>query len=134
MPSTELATKDWWDKLQVVSTLLGAVAVPVVLLLLGHWLTQSLLERETKARFVELAVEILRTDPEVTSNIPGLRDWAVDIINDYSRKPLPLTSAEALVSAPLRTGGCCVTCGGTTICGTTVKMECGSCSVGGALP
>lgn len=68
--------KDLWDKLHTVSGLLGTVAIPVVALLLGHWFTQSLKQGEAKARLVELAVDILKTDPKNTNSVPGLRDWA----------------------------------------------------------
>jgi hypothetical protein len=120
--------KDGWDKLQILAT----VAMPLVVLLLGHWLTQSLKQGETKARLVEVAVEVLKTDPKVTEGVPGLRDWAVKVINEYSEQPLPAQSAKGLLTRSLpiketRDTGCCVSCEGVTVCGRSVTLPCGSC-------
>lgn len=142
MPTSESAktadenlkkTKDGWDKLQV----LGAVALPIVALFLGHWFSQSLKQGETKVRLVEVAVDVLKTDPKTTEEVPGLRDWAVKVINKYSELPLPEQSAKGLLTnslpaAPSYGGakvGCCVSCEGVTICGRSVNLPCGTCKI-----
>lgn len=125
------ASKDRWDKLQI----LGAVAMPMVALLLGHWLSQSLKQGETKARLVEVAVDVLKANPEITDAVPGLRDWVVKVINQYSEQPLPDQSAKLLLTKSLpvsqaRNAGCCVSCDGLTVCGHSVSLPCGSCEAG----
>lgn len=125
-------TKDKWDKLQIVGAIVGAVAVPVVVIILGQWLTQSLKQGDTNARLVEVAVGVLKTDPKTTEGVPGLRDWAVKVINKYSELPLPEQSAKELLtkslpSASSRNSGCCVSCDGVTVCGKSVNLPCGSC-------
>jgi len=145
--TVEPAKKDSWDKAQVVGLILGSIATPIVVLLLGSLFSQSAKEGETKARLVEVAVDVLKTDPKTTQGIPGLRDWAVDVINSYSPKPLPARSAKELINSPLPAGlrilhfathgaeekQCCVTCGNLMTCGVSVTTTCGSCSTKSAL-
>jgi hypothetical protein len=141
--SVETTKKDLWDRMQVVGTAVGSIATPIVVLLLGALFTQFAKEGETKARLVEVAVDVLKTDPKTTQSIPGLRDWAVDVINSYSPKPLPTQSARDLINKPLPgdfrilhfaahavgEGQCCVTCGNLVTCGASVTTACGSCSI-----
>ena len=124
--------KDKWDKLQILGAIIGAVAVPLVVIALGQWLTQSLKQGDTNARLIEVAVGVLKTDPKTTDTVPGLRNWAVSIINKYSELPLPEQSAKELLTKSLpstssRGEGCCVSCEGVTVCGRSVKLSCGSC-------
>src|SRR3954468_11166061 len=140
--SAETTKKDLWDRVQIVGTVIGSIATPIVVFLLGALFTQSVNEGETKARLVEVAADVLKTDPKTTQSIPGLRDWAVDVINSYSPKPLPNQSAKELINRPLpgdfrilhfATHGsgeeqCCVTCGNLVTCGASVTSTCGSCS------
>ena len=44
--------KDFWDKAQVMSAIIGAIAVPVVLLIVGQILARSNIEREEAAQSV----------------------------------------------------------------------------------
>jgi hypothetical protein len=138
--SGELVKKDSWDKAQVVGAILGSIAAPIVVILLGSLFAWSMKEGETKARLVEVAVDVLKTDPKTTQSIPGLRDWAVDVINSYSPKPLPARSARELINSPLPGVShiihfanhgpdekqCCVTCGDLMTCGASVTTSCGS--------
>jgi len=123
------ASKDRWDKVEIVGRLAGAVAVPLVLLLLGQWLTHSFKEGEVSARQVELAIDVLKQNPDVRSDIPGLRQWASETLRDNLSLGLPAESSEALLEKrlPVSSERCCVRCGGLITCGHMVYTECGFC-------
>jgi hypothetical protein len=119
--------KDRWDKVEIAGKLVGVIAVPVVLLLLGNWLTLSLKAGDARARKLELAIKVLEQEPERTSDIPGLREWASATL----REDLALSkeSSESLLQKrlPVSSTSCCVTCEGATYCGYMVNTPCGSC-------
>jgi hypothetical protein len=125
-------TKDLWDKLQALGGFLGAVAIPIVVLFLGNWLAESIRQGDARAKLVEVAVSILQADPKNSDNVPGLREWAIQVINEDSGRPLPTQSAKHLLQAPLPNfsgAGCCVSCNGQTICAKEVNTPCGSCKI-----
>lgn len=78
---------------------------------------------------VEFAIEVLKQDPDVTSAIPGLRQWASETLRDNLSPGLPAESSESLIEKrlPVSTEGCCVSCGGLISCGHVVQTECGFC-------
>lgn len=132
--------KDRWDKAQIVGTVVGSVAIPLVLLLLGNWLTQSLRESETRARLVELSIAVLREDPNLTPEIPGLRDLAIETLTTNLSIDFPSDTSQLLLtkrlpaaSGNISPAGCCVTCDGLTTCGLAVNAACGSCGPWDAL-
>lgn len=67
-----------WETLKVLASLLMPLAIASV----GHWYTSALKEREIQTEYIELAISILREEPS-ESNL-NVREWAVDIINEYS--------------------------------------------------
>ena len=75
-----------WEKTKSVATILSAVAIPVVLLVIGNVFTSALKEREVQGKFVEIAVAILKEPPQPETR--PLRSWATDVINKYSGVPL----------------------------------------------
>ena len=79
--------KDAWDKIQIV----GGVSIPILILIVGLLVNSAIRARQRSEKLVELAIGILRSDPEKTP-IPGLRHWGADVISKYSGVPL---SAEA---------------------------------------
>jgi hypothetical protein len=66
---------------------LATVAVPVVVIWVGHMLTNAMKSREVSQKYVQLAIEILREKRSVESQT--LRIWAVEVIDRFSEIPLP---------------------------------------------
>ena len=65
--------------------------------------SQSKLERELAARYIELSVKILSSEPEETSKNEGedpLRRWAVDLINEYSDVKMSEAAQDRLLNQP----------------------------------
>lgn len=87
--------KDYWDKAQVIFTLL----IPLMVAVVGYSINSTLGEQELGATYVDIAVEVLSAPP--THDTTALRDWAIEVLRNYS--PIELTEAalEQLRSKPL---------------------------------
>jgi hypothetical protein len=90
--TTELPAQ--WEKLKVLSTLIATLAIPVVLALVANSFSKDQKEKEIGIRYVELAVQILRSEPN--SETKALRTWAISIIDHYSQVPLPAEAKNEL--------------------------------------
>jgi hypothetical protein len=73
-------SKNGWEKAEILSKILAALAIPIILLLGGSYFDSILSERAAQAQIVQVAVETLR-DRDTPDN---LRRWAVDVINAYA--------------------------------------------------
>jgi hypothetical protein len=94
---------DAWERAKSVSSIASAVVIPVVLLWVGNSFTSAIKERELQGKFVELAVQILREEPE--KQALGLRDWATQVLDKYSGIPFSNETKKALVErTPLPSG------------------------------
>ena len=65
---------DTWEKAKTLSSIVSAIVLPIVLLWVGNNFNKAIKERELQGKFVELAVQILREQPD--SQAEGLRTWA----------------------------------------------------------
>lgn len=84
-----------WDKVEKPAKVLSLIAIPVVLAILG-WITQDrLTSRNLNRDYVRLAVSIL-TEKDSSKVAPGLRSWAVDLLNTNSPVSLPQDVIEEL--------------------------------------
>ncbi len=92
-PST--GRPDLWERAKAVSSIASAVVIPVVLLWVGDNFSKAIKERELQGKFVELAVQILREEPSKQAN--GLRDWATEVLNEYSGVPFSPETKKALI-------------------------------------
>lgn len=68
--------------LESLSKILGAVALPVVLAVLGFWFNDSLKSRELNVKYVEIAVNVLSQPP--SDETKSLRLWAINLINEHA--------------------------------------------------
>ena len=90
--TTELPAQ--WEKLKVLSTLIATLAIPVVLAFVANSFSKDQKEKEIGMRYVELAVQILRSEPNPETK--ALRTWAISIIDHYSQVPLPAEAKNEL--------------------------------------
>jgi hypothetical protein len=88
-----------WEGLNAISGFLAALAIPVVLAILGHRYTNALKEREIQGRFVEIAVDILEEPPNPERQ--GVRRWAIKVVNEYSGVPMDSAALGELKSGVL---------------------------------
>lgn len=87
------AQQSFLAKAQSFSTILSAIAIPVVLAFSGYAVQQSIAEDGIKRDYLTLAVGMLKNDVEKLD--PELRQWASAVVAKYS--PVPFDgSAEKL--------------------------------------
>jgi heme/copper-type cytochrome/quinol oxidase subunit 1 len=77
-----------WEKLKILSTVVATLAVPVVLSIVANSFSNFQKEKELGVRYVELAAQILQSEPN--SETKALRAWAISVIDYYS--PVALTN------------------------------------------
>jgi hypothetical protein len=92
MANDDRRGQHWW--FSAVQSL-AALAIPIVIAVVGQRYTTALKEREIQGRFVELALTILQARPDSATR--NLRNWALRVVNTYSGVPL-----DSSVSADLR--------------------------------
>ena len=85
----------YWEKFKICSNAFAAIFIPIAVAAIGWFYTQSISEREIQGKFVELAVEILETEP--TPKNMELRKWGTQIINKYSGVPLTQELQKGLI-------------------------------------
>ena len=79
------------------STGVAALAVPIIVAVIGNMYTSAIKERETQAKFVELAINILSTEP--TDETKSLRSWAIKVIDEYSKIPLSKEAGKSVLES-----------------------------------
>jgi hypothetical protein len=80
---------------------LAAVAVPLVLLVVGTRIADAVRERKIKAIYVELATSILSEVPDTKRHDEeqrALREWAAQVFDAHSSIKLPVSTRKALVA------------------------------------
>ena len=71
-----------WAKFQVVCISLASIAVPIVVGVVGNEYAKAQKNTEIAARYVELAIGVLRQDP--SGETAALRTWAVSVVDHFS--------------------------------------------------
>jgi hypothetical protein len=95
--------KDPWDKAEILAKILGAVLLPVITICVAYMLNASIQDRSARVRMVELAVEILKSDPKAPTSANYMRGWAVEVLQKNSEVPLPEEASKLLMELPLPT-------------------------------
>ena len=82
----------WFQGAKDLALIFSAIAVPVVVAMIGGNVNSTMKESENRIRYVELAINQLRSPP--SPETAALRDWAVELLDAQS--PVKL-SEEAKV-------------------------------------
>lgn len=91
--------KESQGKYELLQVLLG-ILITGAITLVGHWVTSAIKEREIHAKYVELGVLILQGKP--TEETKNLRQWAVEVLNQYSGIPInEATQQDLIKNVPL---------------------------------
>lgn len=90
-------SKDGWDKAHIIAIIL----IPVLVGLFGYFINASVKDKEISLKYVEIAIGILKGDPD--KETPALREWAISVINSNSPVKLDTKVREELKRKPLHT-------------------------------
>jgi hypothetical protein len=117
---SEKQKKDGWDKFQIWINCISLILIASI----GLILNSTLQNREVNSKYVEIAVEILKTDPDKSPK--NLRTWAIDVVNEYSKVKLSIGAQEELKTNSLPSGKVLATEDGkiiTTEDGKAIQLE-----------
>jgi hypothetical protein len=95
---SEKQKKDGWDKFQVWINFIAVIVIASI----GLIVDSTLKSREVNVKYVEMAVDILKTKP--VESPKNLRMWAIDVVNKYSKVPLSIEVQEELKTNSLPGG------------------------------
>jgi len=98
MTNIDQKTKDWWDKWQIIASIVGAVAIPVIIAIVGFMINSSIKQKDIELKEFELAVNILTQEPVEGYGPP--RDWAIKIFSKYAGEEVSKEFKEHLISKP----------------------------------
>jgi hypothetical protein len=89
--------KDFWDIFKIIGVALIAPAVALA----GHMYSNALKEKEVSAKYVELAVDILKQNTEDEKSNDPIRKWAIETINLHSQVKLKEDAKAVLKESPI---------------------------------
>lgn len=93
----------FWNIVRTVTTLIASLLIPLVVVLITQLYTGAEAKREREARYVELAIEILRGKPQEETT--AIRAWAIEIVSRYSPVKFPQDALAELKVAPIQIRG-----------------------------
>jgi WD40 repeat protein len=97
------ASSDQYD-IEKIAKILSLVAIPVVLAIFGWLIQNRLSERNVSQEYVKLAVSVL--EKQKSAEVPaGLRDWAVDLLNQNSPTKFSADTIRQLKSGDINLAG-----------------------------
>jgi hypothetical protein len=85
---------EFWKQLAQIGS---AVAVPVVLALIGYFVQSSLADAGLKKDYVQMALGVLKEQP--TKENEQLRHWAISVLDKNSPVPIPATLKSQLATS-----------------------------------
>ncbi len=91
------ATLEKWKN---IATILSLVAVPIIVALFGAWIQDSVKNSEARTKSMEIAIQILK-EPPGRGDQPGLRRWAIDMLQASSSIQLSAEALKELESKPI---------------------------------
>lgn len=90
----------YWEKAKICSLIVSTVVIPLAIGISGHWLSKSLKDKDIQVKYIELALNMLSQEPTEENN--HIREWAIDVIDYYSKVPLSETLKDEFIKSKLR--------------------------------
>jgi WD40 repeat protein len=88
-----------WEKAESATKMVSAIALPIVLAVGGWWLQSSITNQSIGKDYVSLAISVLEKPTKDMDN--ELRDWAVDMLNDYAPRKFHKDTVDKLKSGTI---------------------------------
>lgn len=90
------AGKDSWDKAESVAKVIAALLIPVSLAASGFFIESTLKQQASADKMIELAVGMMVRPPEASKYDEFYKDWAFDVMLEYSQVPFSAELMEAV--------------------------------------
>jgi WD40 repeat protein len=91
-----------WDNLEAVSKIISAIAIPVVIAIGGWWIQNSITKQSISKDYVALAISVLEKPKGDIDQ--SLRDWAVDLLDEYAPSKFPAETVSRLKAGSISLG------------------------------
>ena len=92
----EAQHRDFWDILKIIG---GSIIVPLVVGTGAYSVNNALKERDVRVRMVELALDVLKRPAQPSDANDPMRQWATNLINQYSGVALAMPKAPDAFTA-----------------------------------
>lgn len=73
----------------------AAILIPILVVWLGNKLSSTFKEKEIRLKYIEMAIDVLKEKPE--DKDLDIRQWAIDVISEYSEIEIPKTAQNRLL-------------------------------------
>lgn len=90
---------DKLERWKEVSQILSAIAIPIVLAVVGWFVQKALSEAGLKKDYVQMALAVLKDPP--TKDNAELRQWAIAVLDENSPVPIPAKLKGQLAVTPI---------------------------------
>jgi hypothetical protein len=87
---------EYWKQL---AQIMSAIAIPVVIALIGYYVQRSLADAGLKKDYVQMALGVLKEQP--TRDNEQLRQWAITVLDKSSPVPIPAVLKSRLVTSSI---------------------------------
>lgn len=99
----EPVTATRWERTESLARILSWIAIPLVIALVGWWVQVAITRQSISKDYVALAIDMLE---KPRGNVdPGLRGWAVDLLDANAPVRLPRDVADRLKSGTVSLAG-----------------------------
>ncbi|MGN8251836.1 DUF2514 family protein [Pseudomonas sp. SMV7] len=92
--STKLTNTSSLQRAQSIATMLSAVAIPLVIAVIGNSVQQTIAENGIKKDYLAIAINILQEGSEKSH--PDMKAWATAVVSEYSPVPFSAGAKEKL--------------------------------------
>jgi WD40 repeat protein len=95
-------TSSVWESAETFSKVISAIAIPIVIAVGGWWIQNSITKQSISKDYVALAISVLEKPKSEIDQ--GLRDWAVDLLDEYAPSKFPVETISRLKSGSINLG------------------------------
>jgi len=86
------------EAIEIITKVISALAtilVPILVVWMGNKLSNTFKEKEIRLKYIEMAIDVLKEKPE--DKDLDMRQWAIDVLSEYSEIELPKTVQNRLL-------------------------------------
>lgn len=83
------------ETLNIIIKIVSTILIPVMVVWFGNRVSRAIKEKEIRVKYIEIAIDILKEKPDEKEQ--EIRQWAINVINEFSELKLPETVQQTLV-------------------------------------
>lgn len=89
------------DQIKDIAQIIALIGIPLAVAIVGARVNVAVGRIASRSKLIELAVQVLRTDPKDHPGNRPLRAWAVEVLAKYSEVPIPSETLSTLYEYPI---------------------------------